>query len=235
MPAAFTNWTVLPHKPIEKLAANLWRVSGSMPGGEKQQRQMAVARMTDGRLIVHNAIALGDPEMAELEAWGTPSVIFVPNGFHRQDSAIYKQRYPQAKVVAPAGSKKRIEKVLAVDAVSEEAPHDDTVRLIPLDGLPAESVLEVRSDDGVTLTFCDAILNVPKLGFPMGFLLGPTGKVSTPRLVRWMSLKDKRAFAAQLEKLAETPKLTRIMFGHGKPITDDAPGALRAVVAQLRG
>ena len=32
--AAFTTWTVFPHKPIEKLAPNLWRVSGSMPGNE---------------------------------------------------------------------------------------------------------------------------------------------------------------------------------------------------------
>jgi hypothetical protein len=78
-------------------------------------------------------------------------------------------------------------------------------------------------------------LNVPKLGFPMGFLLGPTGTVSTPRMMRWIAIKDNAAFVAQLERLAETPGLERLLFGHGKPITDDPRGALRSVVAQLRG
>lgn len=232
--ANFTTWTVCKHHPIEKLAPNLWRVSGTMPGRETQQRQMVLARMKDGRVIVHNAIALDDPEMSELEAWGKPSVIFVPNAYHRQDANIWKQRYAEAKVVAPAGAKKRVGTALAVDATSEEAPHDETVRLIPLDGLPGESVMEVKTDDGVTLVFCDAVLNVPKLGFPMGLVLAPTGKVSTPRIVRWMALKDKTAFAGQLEKLAETPRLNRLMFGHGKPITEDPRGALLSVVAQLR-
>jgi hypothetical protein len=231
--AIFTTWTVLPHKPIEKLTENLWRVSGTMPDG-RTQRQMAVARMQDGTLIVHNAIALEPPEMAELEAWGTPAVLFVPNGYHRQDVAIWKQRYPQARVIAPAGARKRVAKVVPVDAVSEQAPRDEAVHLIPLDGLPGESVLEVKSAQGTTLVFCDAILNMPQLGFPVGFFLGPTGRVSTPRVVRWIALKDRRAFAAQLERLAETPGLTRLLFGHGKPITEDPRGALRSVVSQLR-
>jgi hypothetical protein len=233
--ATFTTWTVLPHKPIEKLADNLWRVSGSMPGDSKIQRQMALAKLSDGRVIVHNAIAMGQAEMAELEAWGTPSVIFVPNGFHRQDALIWKQRYPKAQVVTPAGSKKRVAKVVAVDAVSETAPSDASVKLVPLDGMPAESVLQVKSGGETTLVFCDAVLNMPKLGFPMGVFLGPTGTISAPRAMRWMMMKDKKAFASQLEKLAETPGLKRLLFGHGKPITEDAPGALRKVVAQLRG
>ena len=72
MPRAFETWTVLPHQPIEKLTDNLWRVNGRLPKGETQ-RQMVLARMGDGRVVVHNAIALDAAEMAELEAWGTPS------------------------------------------------------------------------------------------------------------------------------------------------------------------
>ena len=235
MAAAFTTWTVLPHKPIEKLADNLWRVSGSMPGDSKIQRQMALARMGDGRVIVHNAIAMGEPEMAELDAWGTPSVIFVPNAYHRQDALIWKQRYPKAQVVTPTGAKKRVAKVVAVDAVTEDAPSDTNVKLVPLDGLPGESVLEVKSGGKTTLVFCDAVLNMPKLPFPMNAFLGPTGTISAPRVVRWIALKDRRAFAAQLEKLADAPGLSTLMFGHGKPITEEAPAALRKVVTQLRG
>jgi hypothetical protein len=50
-----------------------------------------------------------------------------------------------------------------------------------------------------------------------------------------MMIKDKRAMAAQLDRLAATPGLHRLMFAHGRPVTADAPGTLRAVAAQLRG
>ena len=231
MPKTFTTWTVLPHHPIEKPNANLWRLSGKL--GETQ-RQMVMARMNDGRVLVHNPIAMGEPEMKELEAWGEPSVIFVPNGYHRQDSFIWKQRYPKAKVVAPPGAKKRVDAVVAVDAVSPDAPRDENVRLLPCEGLPGESILEVKSDEGITFVFGDAVLNMPKLGFPMGFFLGPTGTVSAPRVVRWIAMKDKKKFAAQLDELANTPNLKTLMFGHGRPITSDAAGALRSAAALLR-
>lgn len=234
MAKAFTTWTVLPHDPIERLHDDLWRVTGKMPDG-KTQRQMVVARMGSGDLVIHNAIALGDDEMKQLEAWGRPRVLFVPNGFHRQDAAIWKQRYPEVTVAAPAGSRKRIEQVVRVDAVTEDAPGDDRVRLRPIDGVPGEAVLEVNAGGEVTLVFCDAVLNMRKLGGIVGFVLAPTGRVSTPRVMRWLGVKDKPAFAAYLDRLAGTPGLRRLLFGHGEPITDDPAGALRQVAAQLRG
>lgn len=234
MAKTFTSWTVLPHDPIDKLAHNLWRVRGTMPD-PNVRRQMVLARMGDGRVIVHNAIALSDDEMRELEAWGTPSVIFVPNGFHRQDALIWKQRYPAAAVVAPAGSRKRVAKVVAVDAVTEEAPADATVKLAPLDGFPSESVLEVRSGDDATIVFNDAVLNMPRLRGPIGMMLAPTGQVSSPRFARWFMIKNKRAFAEQLDRLAATPGLRRVLVAHGKPITEDPAAALRAVAGQVRG
>ncbi|TMQ11698.1 MAG: hypothetical protein E6J90_33825 [Deltaproteobacteria bacterium] len=232
MPKVFTEWTVLPHRPIEKLADNLWRVSGKM--GEIQ-RQMVLARMADGRVVVDNAIALDDAEMAEIEAWGEPRVLIVPNGYHRQDAVIWKQRYPRSTVVAPPRGRKRIEKLMPVDLLIGEAPADDTVRIVPMDGCASDTLLEVRSGDAITLVFCDAILNVPRRGGLIGFILGPTGRVSTPRIQRWIGMQDKRAFAAHMERLAATPHLARLLFGHGPPVTDNPGDELRRVAAQLRG
>jgi hypothetical protein len=231
MPNPFTEWTVLPHRPIEKLADNLWRVSGKM--GEVQ-RQMVLAKTRDGRVVVDNAIALDAPAMAELEAWGEPAVLIVPNAYHRQDARIWKQRYPKMTVVAPPKGRKRIEKVVLVDVTTEGAPGDDTVRVVPLDGCASDTLLEVRSGDASTLVFCDTILNVPKRGGVIGFLLAPTGQVSTPRLQRWIGMQDKRALADHLDRLAGTPNLQRLLFGHGEPVTDHAPEALRSVARQLR-
>jgi hypothetical protein len=234
MAKCFSSWTVLPHDPIEKVADNLWRVQGTMNDG-KLQRQMVLGRMRDGRIVIHNGIALDDAGMKEIEAWGKPAVLFVPNSFHRQDAGIWKQRYPELTVVAPKGARKRVEKIVKVDAITEDAPHDDTVRLRPLDGCPGESVLEVRSGDDVTAVFTDAILNMRKQGGPFGFVLAPTGKISAPRVARWMLIKDKKAFTAQLDALAATPGLRRLMFAHGKPaVGAEAAEGLRAVSAQLR-
>src|SRR5262249_53205436 len=102
-----------------------------------------------------------------------------------------------------------------------------------MDGCPAETCLEVRSDGDVTLVFTDTLINIPHRGGLVGFFLAPTGHVASPRVARWFQIKDKAAFAAHLEKLADLPGLRRILFGHGTPITDDAPGALRKVAAQL--
>jgi hypothetical protein len=232
MPKTFTTWTVLPHGPIEKLADNLWRVSGKL--SENLQRQMVLARMGDGRVIVHNAIALREEDMKQLEAWGKPAVLFVPNGYHRQDAVIWKQRYPGITVVTPAGARKRVSQVVPVDALTEDAPGDDRVRLLPVEGVPGEGVLQVRSNGETSLIFCDAILNVgPRRGL-VGFALAPTGQVSVPRVMRWLGVKDRRAFAGQIERMAGTAGLRRVLFGHGDAVADDAPGALRRVVAQLR-
>jgi hypothetical protein len=92
MAKCFTTWTVLPHDSIEKHSENLWSVSGNMPSGN--QRRMTIARRADGKLVIHNPIALDDAEMKEVEALGKPAYLIVPNAFHRQDAIIYKQRYP---------------------------------------------------------------------------------------------------------------------------------------------
>src|SRR5690349_17702869 len=114
MARAFDKWTVLGHRPIEKLSGNLWRVEGDLDG-IALKRVMVVVKLSNGRLLIHNPIALGADPMRELEAWGTPAYIVVPNGYHRLDARIFKQRYPDALVVGPSGHQKKIEQVVPLD------------------------------------------------------------------------------------------------------------------------
>lgn len=233
MAKAYTTWTVLDNKPIEKLADNLWTVSGLMENG-KTQRRMTVARMDDGRLVIHNAIALDLAGMAELDAFGEVAFLVVPNAFHRQDARIWKDRYPNARVVCPGGATKSVSQVVPVDLDYTKAPSDGSVRLAHLDGMgEKEGVLEVRTKSGATLVFNDSLLNMPKLGFPVDIFLGPTGRVSVPRFARWMFIKDKKAFTAQLTRLADTPGLERVIFGHGRNLAEDPAGVLRAAISEL--
>src|SRR5688572_694250 len=125
MPKCFTAWTVLPHEPIEKHSQNLWSVSGKMPGGN--QRRMTIAKRADGKLVIHNAIALNDDEMREVEAFGKPGYLVVPNGFHRMDALIYKQRYPELDVLCPQSARTKVSQLVPVAGHMNELPKDSIV------------------------------------------------------------------------------------------------------------
>jgi hypothetical protein len=232
MPSCFQTWTVLPHRPIEKLAPNLWAVRAKMPNG-RTPRVMSVARYGDGRLAIHNAIALDEPDMKELEAWGTPAVLLVPNGFHRQDAKIWKDRYPALRVFCPSGSTKRVARVVAVDGTYSQAPQDQGIRLEEFAGCPSEGALLVKSNGETSLVVNDVVCNLPKVGPPASILLHPTGRASVPRVMRWLAVKDKSAFRAHLERLAEEPGLRRVITGHGKWLEEQPRAELRAALDVL--
>jgi len=234
MPKAFDKWEVHPHKPIEKLESNLWRVEGDLPGTTTgTKRVMTIVKTQDGGLVIHNAIALEEDLMKEIDAFGEVETIIVPNGFHRLDAKVFKERYPKAKIVAPAGAHKKVSEVVKVDA-AYEGKVDDTLSMTHLDGLKnAEGVLEIVSDGKTTLLFNDCINNLPKIGGVMGFMLSPTGVAAVPRITRWLVMKDKDAFRAHLEKLADTKDLARIIVSHGAMITDNPSNTLKTVAARL--
>jgi hypothetical protein len=236
MPKPFDTWTVCPHGPIEKIRDNLWRVQAPFPGAPFP-RTMILVRLADGRVIVHNAIALDDREMRELEAWGRPAFLVVPNGGHRMDARIFKDRYPSARVVAPLGARAKIEEVVKVDDTAG-AFEDDHVRYEILDGTKQrEGVLSVTGEGGTALIFNDTLMNMKSLpgfgGFVMGLFgfTGPALKVSFP--TRMALVADKKALRGHLERLAAVKNLARIEVGHGEPVREGAADALRAAAAAL--
>src|SRR5688572_5750377 len=117
MAKPFTHWTVLPHGKLTHVDDGLFTVTGKlhMPPMGEVDRRMTVARLSCGRLLVFSAIALDEPEMAQLERLGMPSYLVVPSGIHRMDARIWKDRYPDMEVVAPAGAREKVEKVVHVD------------------------------------------------------------------------------------------------------------------------
>lgn len=231
MPKCFTEWTVLPHDDLQKPEDNLWFVEGVLD--RRVRRVMTIARMNDGRLVIHNGIALEDELMAEIEAFGTPAVLVVPNGFHRQDAAIYKRRYPNLTVVCPAAARKRVAKVVPVDGDLDAAPSDDAVRLRHLDGCKRrEGVMLVRSAGGVTAVFNDMLMNYAEpQGGVMGLFIAPTGRLAVPRFARWFFASDRRALRADLERIA-ADDLRRIIVSHGDRVEGDAADRLRAAAAE---
>jgi len=232
MPKCFTTWTVLPHDSIEKHSQNLWSVSGKMKSGN--QRRMTVARRSDGGLVIHNPIALGDDEMRELEAFGKPAFIIVPNAFHRMDSLIYKQRYPEAAVLCPQGARKKVSELVEVAGNLDEMPKDPDVELFHLRGLgQKEGALRVRDGARTGLVFNDTLLNITKRGGALGFFMAPTGTLGVPRFVRWMMMKSSGQLKEHLSELAASPGLAHVVPGHGSVVSAEAPRSLQSAAERL--
>ena len=238
MPGTFEKWTVLPHGKLTAIDDNLLTVVGElpMPAGDFPRR-MTVARLRDGRLVVFSAIALDEPEMKALEAWGRPSFLVIPNERHRKDARIWKDRYPQLVVVAPAGAREKAAEVVPVDVTTVDFGDPD-VRFVTVPGTgDSESALLVETSSGKTLVLNEVIWNVddrPGVGgwlFHLAGFTGPAPKI--PRFVALKSIKDKPALAAQLNAWAELDGLNRLIVSHGDIVAHDAAKVLRELAKLL--
>jgi hypothetical protein len=235
MAKAWDQWKVLQHGALEQLADNLWRVEGALPG-MPLRRVMTVVRRED-ELVVHNAVCLDDSSMKRLDQAGVVTAILVPNGWHRLDARVWKQRYPSAKFYCPAGSRARVEQVVEVDGTYDSFPGSDDLRLEHLEGVRrAEGVMRVRSEDGITLVFNDVLFNMPHLPGLQGLvmrLMGSSGGLRVTRFSRLMMVKDRGALRAHLQRLAAEPELRRIIVSHHEMLRQEPARALARVADSL--
>src|SRR5204863_19244 len=75
-------------------------------------RRMTVVALAGGGTAIYSAIALDPPEMARIEAMGAPSILIVPSDAHRMDAALWKQSYPELRVVAAPGAEAKVGEVV---------------------------------------------------------------------------------------------------------------------------
>jgi hypothetical protein len=238
MAKPFKQWTVLPHGKLSRVNDDILTVTGDlhMPMGDFPRR-MTVVRLADGRLVIWSAIALHEDEMQQLQEFGHPAFLVVPNDLHRMDAKIWKDRYPAIIVVTPEGSRKKVAEIVPVHETAVDFG-DPRVRFVTVPGTEGhESALEIDSEEGTTLVVNDLVWNVenrPGIGGFVFRLMGATGPdPKIPKVVQLGAIKDKPALKAQLEAWASLPRLLRILPSHGSTITDDPPGTLRRLAAEL--
>lgn len=218
-----SHWNVLPHGGLMEIDDGILTVVGQIrvPLGQLPRR-MNVVRLNDRRLIIWSAIALDAAAMAQLEAYGTPAFMVVPNGHHRYDAHAWKQRYPQLQVVAPSGASAKVAKKVAVDT-SSPAFGDANVSFEAVDGTRArEAALIVRRDKGTTLILNDIIGNIHHASGMRGWMLRLTGFAGEtpqiPKVVKFALVEDADALRGQLLRWANIDSLIRILVSHGDPI-----------------
>ena len=222
MAKAYSDFHVLPHGPIERLTENLWWVQGSLPT-MSLKRVMTVVRLEgpSSPLVIHNAIALEAAAMRELEAWGTPEYLLVPNGYHRLDAPAFKQRYPNLKVFAPPGSRSKVREVVPVDGSYLDFPDVPNVELRTLPGVgETEGAMIVRSADGRSLILNDVMFNMDRPrdlpGLLLTSVLGSAPGPRVSRLAKLALIKDRAALKAELLGFAAMPDLQRVIVSHEK-------------------
>lgn len=219
------------------MESNLWRVEGEV-ARTKLRRVMTVVKMVDGGLLIHSPIALVEPQMRELEAWGPIRYLVVPNAYHRLDIARFKYRYPDARVVCPKAARKRVSEMAPVDLTYDAFPNDDAVVLRHLDGTnESEGVLIVEHGSTMSVVLNDLVFNMPHQPTFMGWMLRYVTKSSggpvISRVARWLVIKDKRAVVQELKTLAAMPGLARVIVSHHEVIDDRPSEVLEALAASL--
>ena len=142
MPAILEKWEVMPHGPLEEADDGILTVAGEieMPLGHFPRR-MTVVALKGGRTAIYSAIALDEPEMARIEKMGQPSILIVPSDAHRMDAKIWKQRYPELRVMAPPGAR---ESVAEGCRSTRRPPTSWTIRRCAGRSSPARAAMKAR-------------------------------------------------------------------------------------------
>lgn len=238
MTKTIQQWKVLPHGKLTEVDDNILTVTGElhMPLTDLPRR-MTVARLNDARLVIFSAIALDEGEMRELESYGRPAFLIVPNDHHRLDARAWKERYPFMQVVAPEGARTKVEQAVHVDTSD---PHfgDPNVQFVTVPGTRGhEAALVIRTPNGTTLVLNDLVGNIRNESGFGGWLLRVMGfagdEPHIPKPVKLVLIEDKDALRIQLLAWAELESLKRILVSHGSPIEDHPRRTLRELANSL--
>jgi hypothetical protein len=229
-------WIVTRHDPVEKLEDNLWAVQGDVPGIPFKRRMFIIKRL-DGTLMFYGmAIPLEDQLLAEVTAWGRPSILVVTHDQHMIDARPFAEKLG-LKVYGPKPCEAKMRARVELAGTLEDVPPDPNVQVMPVAGAKTgEPAVVVKSDGGrrVSLLVSDVLQNNPKGA--IGLLPRIMGFGGGPKVVpvfRMMFLKDKVALKRQLTEWADMPGLARLVPCHGDAMTSGVAEGLRAAAATI--
>ncbi|MCA9699617.1 MAG: DUF4336 domain-containing protein [Myxococcales bacterium] len=212
---------------LRAIDEDLWCADGLLrvgPGFWFTTRMVVIR--TDEGLWLHSPIEIDEAMAAAIEALGPVRFIVAPSLMHHLFAGPAKERWPQAKLFAPAAlGKKRAD--LAIDealAVEGPGPWSASIDQVFIAGAPSvdEFVFFHRSTRSLIVT--DLIFNIHQApGWATPWILRMVGAWRRPAQSRiWRAgTKDKAAAGAAARKVLDW-KAQRLIPAHGELLEGQA-------------
>lgn len=202
-------------------------------------RRMICLRLPSGGLLVFSPMCLPESLMREVESEGPIEFIVAPCAMHRLDTSLYKTRYPNAAVLAPAKARTSVEQRCKVDSTLEDTfsagnSFNITFYEPPMRNGNDELVLQiplVGGDDKKNncLVWADFCQNIDSkyFSFPLSTLFKVYGVASEGANTLQMShgfrllgksKSELKQFVSSLAAVSEENNVTTLLMCHGEPI-----------------
>jgi hypothetical protein len=202
--------------------------------------RLALIRLSDGGLFVWSPIALSAALKSQVDALGPVRCLVSPNRLHHLFLEEWKLAYPQAKLYASPGLRKK-RKDLTFDGELGEGPEPRwaaDIDQVPVHGSFLTEV-EFFHHASRTAIFTDLLQNLPQDWMPgwRGVVARLDGVCSpnpgAPREWRATFL-NRRAARASLKHILAWP-IERVLVAHGEPVTTDGAAFVRNAFGWLLG
>ncbi len=226
---------------LKEFDREIWTADGPdvSVAGFHYPTRMAVIRLSDGGLFIWSPIELSDSLRADVDAIGQVRHIVAPNSLHHLFLPEWKRAYPDAKVYAPPGLRKKREDIV-FDADLESVPSPDWIeeieQVLMHGNLITTEVVFFHIKSG-TVLFTDLLQQIPAdrnsgwraMVAKLDLMVGP--EPSVPRKFR-VAFTNRRAARKSLDYILAWPA-EKVLIAHGTPIEEDARAYLRRAFGWL--
>lgn len=210
-----------------------FRFAGLALGG-----RCTVVRLPDGGLWVHSPVRWEAGVREAVEALGPVRFLVAPNLMHHLSVGAWAEAFPEARVLAPAGLRRKRPE-LRIDAELGEAPEPGYASVFeqtPLRGVPAVDEFAFLHRPSRTLLLTDMAFNIRQSpSWPTRTYLrlsGAYGRLAVTWLEKVL-VKDRAALRASLERVLAWD-FERVVVCHGEVLERGGREALREAYAWLR-
>lgn len=203
--------------------------------GVQAGNRMTIIRVGE-QLILHSPVKFDNALSAEVGAFGKISYLISSNCFHYLHIAGWRNAYPQAKVVGPPAQTKLPldEKLTPTYQVELEQQWQQTIKIMPIEGIPKLSEFAFIHLPSKTLVLTDLAFNIHE---PLDWITrlffkayGVYQHFGPSRLVKLL-IKDNNAFAQSLRQI-EQYDVERIILAHGRVIESNGLARFKQAFAQ---
>ena len=196
--------------------------------------------MSSGGLFIWSPIALSTALKGEIDALGAVRFLVSPNKLHHLFLGAWKSAYPEARMFAPPGLRRR-RKDLAFDGDLGDAPDPlwaADIDQVALRGSWAMTEVVFFHHASRTAIFADLIQNFPPDWFtgwraPLARYAGIVAPRPSAPLDWRSSFIDRKSARAALARILAWP-IERVVIAHGDPVAAGGAAFVREAFAWLR-